>query len=1503
MATPRGGRGASGGDRGRGPKGGNNSNANRARGRNNAQNEERPAQGLYKGGQGRQKNDSSNSNASTSNPFGGNSAPSFAPHEYQKRLQHIKAERPKIREKFVRDGLMNPEGQMRLIDSVKLYGLCQEMCPEYERVRRIVELDVKAPECTPETQHLPSRSQRIADESRMVKAYARSAAGMDVELVSEIRSPATCLKTLKYLYGRLDEDDFQFLHSWLWDRTRAVRKDLRTQRIENRADIAVLLTSLEYSARFYMLSAHHMARSTKDDYSHQQDVEQLNQTLISLKERYADNRRANIISECEAEFWAYRLILAPIYANTQLENELHRLPSDLRNNPRVQTALEIFRLLKSILIHRNYDNWVQCQSNWKRFWELIKSPRVSYLMACAAAISFNRVRHVALDVVWRCYRVGLYRHQVSVEFWTTDRLREVLGMDTEDEAVEFCEAHGFVFEFNEAGQRFMDIKQKHYDRKANVLAKADIKPQFFSATIVEAKRCGRPLSTVIAGMTVQEAKKGRLSSTQAQQMEDQTSLFIPETTSVFKQQPSDPTPSAGGFGFNATASPFQPNGNSTTTPNPFAKAVQPGLFDPSKNSIQFGQPADATANPFLRKDTNSFQSTPTAPSSNPFLKNNTAQPESTTPQTAANPFLKFNNATKSETSTTPTPANPFLKNNTAQPQSSTSQAPANLFNPIVSKSDAQVQREAEFQKGFHWGEELPATTTPTTVSPFLKNNTAATTTPKAAPAFNFTGSSFNATPSQGTPQQSFTPSGTPPPTETSPQEDEAQKAEKEAAEKQRKLDEARQRVQEAQRAKQAKEAEQKREAEAAEAAAARQRQEQADRERKAREQQEELARQARFRQAQEEEARQTRIREKDSALHALTVDVMFHPQEGLLMQFVENAAMNLAKEAAITVEMERRVAMVDQKYKRYLDELKRAGLAKMMLAVQKKKKLQKARDRRKRLKEQRAKAEAGPEKEPADAPAPVQPATSNGKTTVVPPERRSVSQQSSNSRRAKRTQQRLQAQSSETNGVKAAKSVPVNNPSPESTFDKSTSNASTSITAYSQAYQQAVANAPVDRTETDWFRLRAMGIDPSKHRKRSFDFGSSDEEKPKLIEPKRPKLSPASPAPEQHEQSTPRTMLEEQRARADAIKESFRQSTSTTSPSHSFNGAMSFSGRSSFNDSTNDLIARARRTLADSRAEMPPPSFPPGKSYRSGSFDANASQLIARARGLASPAATSSNVQHDWSRSVPNLGLSASQSRQSTYGTSAYGSTFRTSTSIKNRPAYWERTSRFVPRHLYGQGAEAVRAYRIENGLSKSPASTRPASTEPLDISSPIPTQLSFVQQTSSQPMSYKQDQFSSDFASINGAHVIDVDAQDEHAIMTDNEEDIQSYNHFGTTSSYPEAQFTPAQAVPYQQHQEQEQQEEYYDRDAEDQDADSEMHDGDDEELLDYDQDSDLDEEDEIEEDEDAESFDEEDEDEDEDEEDGSENGSDEGGGGAADPGANGKPGATEDDAIELSD
>lgn len=58
----------------------------------------------------------------------------------------IRKERPVQRQQFIKQGLMNPDGQMRLEDAVKLVGICTDMCPEFERVRRIYENDLKAPE-------------------------------------------------------------------------------------------------------------------------------------------------------------------------------------------------------------------------------------------------------------------------------------------------------------------------------------------------------------------------------------------------------------------------------------------------------------------------------------------------------------------------------------------------------------------------------------------------------------------------------------------------------------------------------------------------------------------------------------------------------------------------------------------------------------------------------------------------------------------------------------------------------------------------------------------------------------------------------------------------------------------------------------------------------------------------------------------------------------------------------------------------------------------------------------------------------------------------------------------------------------------------------------------------------------------------------------------------------------------------------------------------------------
>ncbi|KAH9872697.1 hypothetical protein J1614_005091 [Plenodomus biglobosus] len=1317
MSTPR---AARGGDRARGSRG--DTTATRGangRGKTNggqAQiNSERPAQVVYTRGQraprGPRGGASSRSAPHAARGRGGAHTKSFTPStsgamnttphatgDYKKRLDHIKAERPNLRAQFVRDGLMNPEGQMRLSDSVKLYGICTDMCPEFERVRRIVEEDVKAPECTIETEHLPRR-ERIPDESRMVKAYSRSAAGAEQEMVSDIRSPATCLKTINYLYERLDHDDFDFLHQWLWDRTRAVRKDLRTQRIESKPDINILLTCLERSARFLLLSAHHMARSTKDDYTHQQDIEQLNQTLMSLKERYVDNRRANIPSENEAEFWAYRLILAPIYTNSQLENELHRVPSDLRNNTRVKVAIEIFRALKSVLITGS-KNVIQCQSNWKHFWDLIKSPRVSYLMACAAEISFNRMRHVVLDSIWRSYRQGTSKVPKSIDGWTPSRLREALGLDTDTEAVKHCEAYGFIFERAQAGHTYLDFTRKGYQNHVLGMPSADaeLKPQIFSDTIVETKRYNRALSAVIQGMSVEQARTRGLmmnlgGEMQAEEeMEDDSSLFVPEAgdpsskPSLFGEQKSGITSTS----FSPTANSFQPatlsTGFSTTvqptaipaaspfmfgqttftpqpTPAPAANGVQPGLFDPSKNAIQFSTPG-AT-------NTSTVSSTPSA-----------------TPAASGNIFLKG-----AGTSTAPA-VNPFASFHTQKSAGSSTPATSEV-QPAFTSAGFNFQKAA---------------------------GTAAPATPEAKPTFTSADFNFQKSQSQWTPQPevSFTPSGAAPQADpnTPAQESEADKDRREAAEKaqreaelQQKQAKAKEAAQNAIRQKraEAEAAQQRKQAEAA-AQQERAKQQREEQERRIKEERERNIREAQRRQALEEQARISKLREKEAAFNSLTMDVMFHPSEGLMMQFIENAALNVAHEAMEEVQKERNEAKGEELYRAYQLRLMRAGLAKIVTYVGKKKKLEQARERRRRVKAQRAQMAQMYEEAAAAN-------NEGGPVTVPKPSaRESVSQQpvlAQSSRRAKRTEERRggQPQKSTTSGVlsqsngsrqNVSNSTAVQpNAAPQklaaqkAAISSTQSNNNSSINGYSKSYHQSTA--PIDRTETDWFALRAMGIDPSKHRKRSFDSTSSGDDEPLRIEPKRAKLSPDQGGqilPQQQHPQQPMSTIESQRAQLRAIQEKFRKSASSERRERagSVGGRVSIgsvaSGRVTKGRRESDVIARARKLVAST---------------------SNFTRI--------SPVASmnvNTQIAHDFGRSVPNLVSPLTASTSSAFRSSlAHKSTLL---DRPNAPAYWQRTSRFVPRECYGKGPEAVREYREKWGLNGSLSSTstpRPLSVEP----------------------------------------------------------------------------------------------------------------------------------------------------------------------------------------------
>ena len=1027
---------------------------------------------------------------------------------------------------------------------------------------------------------------------------------------------------------------------------------------------------LEASARFYLLSMHHMAQTDKEDYSHQQDMEQFNQTLTTLRERYDDNRRAGIPSDNEAEFVAYRLILASLYANSQLENELHSLPNDLRNNKRVLTAIDIFKAAKSAFNFGSDKSWIQAQANWKKFWLLIKSPSVSYLMACAAEVTFNRVRHVILDQIWHAYRRGS-RGDVSVEAWTTDELKHVLAMDDDKDAVMLCELYGFHFERNGEGRTYLDISKLGSSNKSLGVPHT-IKPQLFSQSLVESKRHNRAFSAIIQGMTVQQAKSSRLlvdPSTVRTGGED--SLFIPETTTAPKPnifaQTIDGATTNGTSKLSPFVSPFQPpsqtsSGTSTPDPfgNPFANATtqsqpaqvtpssafgaSPGVFDATKSPIKFAPTPHSSTN------------------NNPFAKTAAAlPPQSTTP--ISTPPGSFNSG-----------ANALLA---PQGPSSKSQA-----TPVFGGASDQPASDASKPFVFPGLPELDAK---------LRSGQL--------------------------PGASTTPAGSPSQPDAAAQAAEKEKAEADARaavlKQKQEAEERRRREQEEQerRAREAREAEQRR----IEEEKQRQLREQQQREFREKQERERLIREEQQRRQREEQERLGRIRRRETAYNALTSNIVFSGEEGLLYQFLENTVKNVAEEGHREWQAQRRrddeAAEKEEKRKAFA----RAVFTHWMAQVQKKKRSAKARERRKRLKAQREQSTNGEGEAASETPAAGSVAGTDqakgASTTGNAP---------TNNRRARRTQERRASaaadqvtQANSTSQPRAASPQHMQN-----TGTRGTMANGHHVRSYSEAYHKSMA--PMDRTETDWFKLRAMGIDPSKHRKRDFD-STTDQEHKEDAEAKRVRRSDStasltSQPPPEPEAPSKLLTVEERLARIRAAKQSFRTSGPESPPT---NGARP-STRSSLNGRSSLLIAQAR-------------------------------DLIAK-----SPSAKQSDVTvHAFGRSVPNLGASASFFGQSTLGRSV-------GAAQSNKPAYWGRASRFVPQHLYGQGPEAIRAYRDK--YINSPTSTpRPLSTEPLALSSPIPTQFSYV----SQPV-YTQPY--SENGSASGVDLVDVNAEDN--VAGDTEED-----------------------------------------------------------------------------------------------------------------------------------
>ena len=296
----------------------------------------------------------------------------------------------------------------------------------------------------------------------MVKRFRRSAAGYDEQLPSDIRPPLVLQKTLNYLFNEVvgGSQPLATVHKFVWDRTRGIRNDFSIQQVTKTEDLRIAIDCFERIARFHILCLHQLSHPKIRDsgeFDHHQELEQLNNTLLSLMYYYDDSRH-KLNSPNEAEFRAYCIICEIQIPRPDIEDRVQSWPNHILNNERVQTALQLYAAASNTsddqgpLLPRTH--FPIAQGNYGRFWSIIASNRVSYLMACTAEIYFNFVRRMVLKSIWKAYKRG---GSIKLEDWILGDLVNALGFDNEDQVASFCEDCGFTIGEREDGNSFLDL--------------------------------------------------------------------------------------------------------------------------------------------------------------------------------------------------------------------------------------------------------------------------------------------------------------------------------------------------------------------------------------------------------------------------------------------------------------------------------------------------------------------------------------------------------------------------------------------------------------------------------------------------------------------------------------------------------------------------------------------------------------------------------------------------------------------------------------------------------------------------------------------------------------------------------------------------------------------------------------------------------------------------------------------------------------------------------------
>lgn len=576
----------------------------------------------------------------------------------------------RVRTSLIKAGLIDdPDVRKKLSDAIDFRGICEDMCPEGEKVSRIVEHDVKQPERT----QAFGKEQGWANPNLMVKSFKRSAAGTDSPLPTEVRSPAALRRTVDYLIDDLLQNDgnLRDLHSFLWDRTRAIRKDFIFQNAMSPEERMDQIYCLENITRFHAVSLHLLSKegAASDGFSEQQEREQLGKTLLSLMQVYDECKDMDINMENEAEFRAYYLLFNAHdpFVIQQMQDWNDKFWFD---SSEIQTVVTLIEAMQNVWNGRGplrpAAPLTTGSTSFTSYFAIIEDPNVSYSMACLAEIHFTEIRRRILKSMHKAYG----RVRDGPKDLTAKVLNDMFRFDTEDECIAFLEELEMEFSSDGASEPYLVV-----ERRRGIPGKT-IK-QSFSQALVERKRGDHTLPEVVHN-TVFEVTP----SSTAQTTSSPDGLFVTQfpdpSFEVSRPQPASmdvnfsddespsstplpakrslgpPPTSSFANGMSASQDPHEPVKEATSKPSPFPPSSDTAAtFNPFFSSASISKAPTTTQFPAASSFTASPSGAGTT-SNGIFNKPPIADP---TADQSAKPILPFGAiSTTTPPSCTPAPA-------------------------------------------------------------------------------------------------------------------------------------------------------------------------------------------------------------------------------------------------------------------------------------------------------------------------------------------------------------------------------------------------------------------------------------------------------------------------------------------------------------------------------------------------------------------------------------------------------------------------------------------------------------------------------------------------------------------------------------------------------------------------------------------------------------------------------------------------------------------------------